>query len=87
MWATSLDSLSNNVGRFSEPKRTRTSRNHSNFRVASTGTRLRVVNTTWGQIRGEVVSPGADDLPAVVQYLGVPYGIAPQGQVIEKGLV
>ncbi|CAJ0574213.1 unnamed protein product, partial [Mesorhabditis spiculigera] len=41
---------------------------------------LRSVNTGWGILRGEVVSPGAEDLPPVAQYLGIPYGVAPTGQ-------
>ncbi|CAJ0956199.1 unnamed protein product, partial [Mesorhabditis belari] len=41
---------------------------------------IRSVNTGWGILRGEVVSPGTEDLPPVAQYLGVPYGVAPTGQ-------
>lgn len=32
-------------------------------------------------VRGEVVSPEGEDLPPVAQYLGIPYGVAPTGQV------
>lgn len=45
------------------------------------GTGIRTVTTTFGVLRGELVSPNVDDLPPVVQYLGVPYGVAPSGQV------
>uniref|UniRef100_A0A7E4V8S3 COesterase domain-containing protein n=1 Tax=Panagrellus redivivus TaxID=6233 RepID=A0A7E4V8S3_PANRE len=38
------------------------------------------VSTSFGIVRGETVSPEVDDLPAVTQYLGVPYGVAPAGQ-------
>ncbi|KAL3989801.1 Neuroligin-1 domain protein [Acanthocheilonema viteae] len=43
-------------------------------------TGIRTVTTTFGVLRGEMVSPNVDDLSPVVQYLGVPYGIAPSGQ-------
>ncbi|EFO24748.2 hypothetical protein LOAG_03741 [Loa loa] len=41
---------------------------------------IRTVTTTFGVLRGEMVSPNAGDLPPVAQYLGVPYGVAPSGQ-------
>ncbi|MCP9257032.1 Neuroligin-1 [Dirofilaria immitis] len=41
---------------------------------------IRTVATTFGILRGEIVSPNVGDLPPVVQYLGVPYGVAPAGQ-------
>eukprot|EP00081_Caenorhabditis_elegans_P007615 NP_001257224.1 Neuroligin-1 [Caenorhabditis elegans] len=41
---------------------------------------VRSVTTSWGMVRGEVVSPEGDDLPPVAQYLGIPYGVAPTGQ-------
>ncbi|CAG9535697.1 unnamed protein product [Cercopithifilaria johnstoni] len=44
------------------------------------GTGIRTVTTTFGVLRGTIVSPNVDDLPPVVQYLGVPYGVAPSGQ-------
>ncbi|GMT04214.1 hypothetical protein PENTCL1PPCAC_26388, partial [Pristionchus entomophagus] len=37
----------------------------------------RTVNTGWGVVVGELVSPGTNDLPPVTQYLGIPYGSAP----------
>lgn len=40
----------------------------------------RSVNTPFGIVRGETISPGMDDLPAITQFLGIPYGIAPNGQ-------
>ncbi|CAI4232612.1 unnamed protein product [Auanema sp. JU1783] len=40
----------------------------------------RSVSTSWGVVRGELISPNADDLPPVAQYLGIPYGVAPNGQ-------
>lgn len=40
----------------------------------------KTISTTFGVIRGETVSPEIDDLPAVTQYLGIPYGVAPVGQ-------
>uniref|UniRef100_A0A1I7X5E6 COesterase domain-containing protein n=1 Tax=Heterorhabditis bacteriophora TaxID=37862 RepID=A0A1I7X5E6_HETBA len=40
----------------------------------------RSVQTSWGIVRGEVISPNGEDLPPVAQYLGVPYGVAPSGQ-------
>uniref|UniRef100_A0A1I7V3L8 COesterase domain-containing protein n=1 Tax=Caenorhabditis tropicalis TaxID=1561998 RepID=A0A1I7V3L8_9PELO len=41
---------------------------------------VRSVSTSWGIVKGEVVSPEGDDLPPVAQYLGIPYGVAPTGQ-------
>ncbi|CAP27658.1 Protein CBR-NLG-1 [Caenorhabditis briggsae] len=41
---------------------------------------VRSVSTSWGMVRGEVVSPEGEDLPPVAQYLGIPYGVAPTGQ-------
>lgn len=41
----------------------------------------RSINTSWGVVKGELVYPNGDDLPAVTQYLGIPYGVAPTGQV------
>ncbi|CAD6187188.1 unnamed protein product [Caenorhabditis auriculariae] len=41
---------------------------------------LRSVSTSWGIVRGEVVSPEGEDLPPVSQYLGIPYGVSPTGQ-------
>lgn len=44
---------------------------------------LRSVLTPFGVVRGETIIPlSEDDLPAVTQYLGIPYGVAPTGQVI-----
>uniref|UniRef100_A0A0R3RTA7 COesterase domain-containing protein n=1 Tax=Elaeophora elaphi TaxID=1147741 RepID=A0A0R3RTA7_9BILA len=43
-------------------------------------TGIRTVTTTFGVLRGEMVSPNVGDLPPVAQYLGVPYGVAPSGQ-------
>ncbi|TKR81310.1 hypothetical protein L596_015200 [Steinernema carpocapsae] len=40
----------------------------------------KTVSTTFGVVRGETVSPEADDLPPVTQFLGIPYGVAPSGQ-------
>jgi hypothetical protein len=39
------------------------------------------VNTAFGVIKGETILPGVEDLPAVTQFLGIPYGLAPNGQV------
>ncbi|VDN04237.1 unnamed protein product, partial [Onchocerca ochengi] len=41
---------------------------------------IRAVTTTFGVLRGELISPNVGDLPPVTQYLGVPYGVAPSGQ-------
>ncbi|CAI5455616.1 unnamed protein product [Caenorhabditis angaria] len=42
---------------------------------------VRLVSTSWGMVKGEVVTPeGDDDLPPVAQYLGIPYGVPPTGQ-------
>uniref|UniRef100_A0A914Q2S0 Carboxylesterase type B domain-containing protein n=1 Tax=Panagrolaimus davidi TaxID=227884 RepID=A0A914Q2S0_9BILA len=38
------------------------------------------VSTSFGIVRGETVNPEVDDLPAVTQFLGIPYGVAPTGQ-------
>uniref|UniRef100_A0AAF5CZH4 Carboxylesterase type B domain-containing protein n=1 Tax=Strongyloides stercoralis TaxID=6248 RepID=A0AAF5CZH4_STRER len=38
------------------------------------------VQTSFGVLRGETILPEAEDLPAVTQYLGVPYGVSPTGQ-------
>uniref|UniRef100_A0A0K0EUU8 Neuroligin-1 (projected from Caenorhabditis elegans ortholog nlg-1) n=1 Tax=Strongyloides venezuelensis TaxID=75913 RepID=A0A0K0EUU8_STRVS len=38
------------------------------------------VQTSFGVLRGETILPDAEDLPAVTQYLGVPYGVSPTGQ-------
>lgn len=41
----------------------------------------RTVVTSFGVVRGEtVIPPGSEDLPAVSQFLGIPYGVAPVGQ-------
>lgn len=43
----------------------------------------RSVLTPFGVVRGEtIIPPSEDDLPSVTQYLGIPYGAAPTGQVI-----
>ncbi|VDK75259.1 unnamed protein product [Litomosoides sigmodontis] len=41
---------------------------------------IQAVTTTFGVLRGTIVSPNSGNLPPVVQYLGVPYGVAPSGQ-------
>uniref|UniRef100_A0A0N5AJH8 COesterase domain-containing protein n=1 Tax=Syphacia muris TaxID=451379 RepID=A0A0N5AJH8_9BILA len=41
---------------------------------------LRRVQTSFGIVEGEIVYPGVDGLPPVVQFLGIPYGMAPTGQ-------
>lgn len=42
----------------------------------------RMVTTPFGVVRGETILPTSDDdLPAVTQFLGIPYGVAPVGQV------
>uniref|UniRef100_A0AC35UI29 COesterase domain-containing protein n=1 Tax=Rhabditophanes sp. KR3021 TaxID=114890 RepID=A0AC35UI29_9BILA len=38
------------------------------------------IQTTFGVLKGETISPDAEDLPAVTQYLGVPFGVSPTGQ-------
>lgn len=38
------------------------------------------MSTSWGVVKGEVVSPDGEDLPPVAQYLGIPYGVSPSGQ-------
>lgn len=38
------------------------------------------VSTSFGIVRGETINPEVDDLPAVTQFLGIPYGVAPTGQ-------
>uniref|UniRef100_A0A0N4ZRS0 COesterase domain-containing protein n=1 Tax=Parastrongyloides trichosuri TaxID=131310 RepID=A0A0N4ZRS0_PARTI len=38
------------------------------------------VQTSFGILRGETILPEAEDLPAITQYLGVPYGVSPTGQ-------
>jgi hypothetical protein len=41
----------------------------------------RIITTPFGVVRGETVSPSSsEDLPAVTQFLGIPYGVAPSGQ-------
>jgi len=47
----------------------------------------RSINTSWGVVKGELVYPNGDDLPAVTQYLGIPYGVAPTGQVSRSYLL
>lgn len=42
---------------------------------------MKRVQTSFGIVEGEIVSPNVDDLPTVVQFLGIPYGMTPTGQV------
>ncbi|VDD96747.1 unnamed protein product [Enterobius vermicularis] len=41
---------------------------------------MKRVQTSFGIVEGEIVSPNVDDLPTVVQFLGIPYGMTPTGQ-------
>uniref|UniRef100_A0A914EIE0 Carboxylesterase type B domain-containing protein n=1 Tax=Acrobeloides nanus TaxID=290746 RepID=A0A914EIE0_9BILA len=52
---------------------------HSFF-LASANYGKKTIFTTFGVIRGETIMPEIEDLPAVTQYLGIPYGVAPTGQ-------
>ncbi|KAI6232384.1 Neuroligin-1 [Aphelenchoides besseyi] len=40
----------------------------------------RSVTTSFGVLRGETISLDGSDLPAVTQFLGIPYGLSPTGQ-------
>lgn len=57
----------------------------SNMNIPAYG--RKTINTSFGVIRGETISLSVDDLPAVTQYLGVPYGVTPNGQVFFKFIV
>lgn len=54
-----------------------------NFAVNNKNFDYRSIKTPFGTIRGETIIPPSDkNLPAVTQYLGIPYGVAPSGHVI-----
>lgn len=54
---------------------------HQNFAFDNKYGR-RSITTPFGIVRGETVVLASDeDLSAVTQYLGIPYGVAPSGQV------
>lgn len=52
----------------------------SAFFKSADGANIRSVNTPFGILNGETIEV-ARELPSVTQYLGVPYGVSPTGQV------